>query len=213
MIKLKICGMREPANIDEVASLAPDYMGFIFYNKTPRYVGDAFRVSGNFPASVKKVGVFVNETTPVIRKRAHDNGIDIVQLHGSETAAQCTELQAAGLTTIKVFSVDDSFDFAATKPYRSVVDYFLFDTKGKYHGGNAKTFDWSILQRYDQELPFFLSGGLSPDNISSIVSLAGMNIHALDLNSGVEISPGFKDIGKITDVKHILNTTFKQVKK
>ena len=87
-----------------------------------------------------------------------------------------------------------------TKPYRDVVDYFLFDTKGKYYGGNAKAFNWEILRRYDQEVPFFLSGGLSPDNVNTLGNIQKMNLHALDLNSGVEVSPGIKDLEKIKTV-------------
>ena len=126
--------------------------------------------------------------------------LDFVQLHGNESPAQCDELKATGLGVIKVFSIDDDFNFELTKPYRKVVDYFLFDTKGKYYGGNAKTFNWKILERYDQEIPFFLSGGLSPENVNALGDIVKMNLHALDLNSGVEISPGLKDIEKIRTI-------------
>ncbi|HET6544809.1 MAG TPA: phosphoribosylanthranilate isomerase, partial [Chryseolinea sp.] len=129
--------------------------------------------------------------------------LDFVQLHGDESPAQCDELKATGLGIIKVFSIDDDFNFDLTKPYREVVDYFLFDTKGKYYGGNAKAFNWKVLDAYDQEVPFFLSGGLSPDNVNALGDVQKMNLHALDLNSGVEVSPGFKDIEKIKTIMSV----------
>ncbi len=133
-------------------------------------------------------------------QRASSLKLDFAQLHGNETPEQCDELKATRLGVIKVFSLDDHFNFDVTKPYRDVVDYFLFDTKGKYYGGNAKAFNWENLRRYDQEVPFFLSGGLSPDNVNTLGNIQKMNLHALDLNSGVEISPGIKDLEKIKTV-------------
>ena len=189
-----------PENITAVASLRPQYLGFIFYPKSPRFVGESFDIPANLPASIKRVGVFVNESNAVIIAKSQSLKLDLVQLHGNESPEQCDELKATGLGVIKVFSVDDDFNFDLTKPYREVVDYFLFDTKGKYYGGNAKTFNWKILRQYDQEVPFFLSGGLSPDNVNTLGDIQKMNLHALDLNSGVEISPGIKDLEKIKTV-------------
>ena len=186
--------MRDPENILAVASLRPQYLGFIFYPKSPRFVGESFDIPGNLPASIKRVGVFVNEANAVIIAKSRSLKLDLAQLHGHESPAQCDELKAAGLGVIKVFSIDDDFNFDLIKPYRKVVNYFLFDTKGKYYGGNAKTFNWEILGKYDQEVPFFLSGGLSPDNVNTLGDIQRMNLHALDLNSGVEISPGLKDL-------------------
>jgi phosphoribosylanthranilate isomerase len=100
-----------------------------------------------------------------------------------------------------VFAVDDEMDFSCTKPYRDTCDFFLFDTKGKYYGGNARTFNWTILTKYDQQIPFFLSGGIGPDNVMEVNELKGMNLHAIDINSGVEISPGVKDVGQIIRLK------------
>ncbi|HEX8060911.1 MAG TPA: phosphoribosylanthranilate isomerase [Cyclobacteriaceae bacterium] len=193
MIKLKICGMRDAANIKAVAELRPDYMGFIFYEKSPRFVGHEFKVSG-----VNAVGVFVNESTQKILEK----GVEIVQLHGDEPASQVDELKGEGLSVIKAFSVDDNFDFTKTKNYKA--DYFLFDTKGKYYGGNAKTFNWKKLEEYDQRTPFFLSGGLNADNLKDLDILKGMNLHAIDLNSGVEDAPGIKNIEKIKSVMSCL---------
>jgi phosphoribosylanthranilate isomerase len=196
----------------DVASLSPDYMGFIFYNKSPRFVGEDFLLPKDFPGSIKRAGVFVNEATDKIKRIASRLRLDFVQLHGDESPGQCDELKSAGIRIIKVFSIDESFDFTKTKSYQSSSDYFLFDTKGKYYGGNASPFDWSMLNRYDQKIPFFLSGGLSPDNIGQVAQLAEMNIHALDINSGVEISAGVKSIEKIKEVYTILNNNIKTPK-
>ena len=192
--------MRDAENIAAVASLGPQYLGFIFYPKSPRFVGENFDIPANLPASIASVGVFVNESSAVIMAKRKSSKLDFVQLHGNESPAQCDELKATGLGVIKVFSIDDKFNFDVTKPYRDVVDYFLFDTKGKYYGGNANTFNWKILRKYDQAVPFFLSGGLSPDNVNTLGDIQKMNLHALDLNSGVEISPGLKDLKKVETI-------------
>jgi phosphoribosylanthranilate isomerase len=175
-IKIKICGMREADNIQQVASLLPDYLGFIFYSKSPRFVGNDFKVPVSLTPSIHRVGVFVNESTQFILMKAKSAGFSFVQLHGNESPDQAAALQDSGLQVIKVFSVGDDFNFAVTKAYEKTSN---------------------ILNQYDQQIPFFLSGGLSPENLEGIKDLHHMNIHALDLNSGVEISPGVKDPNKI----------------
>jgi phosphoribosylanthranilate isomerase len=194
--------MRDADNILQVAALRPAYMGFIFYAKSPRFVGESFVLPAGFPAEIKKVGVFVNASAETMLATAARVGLDALQLHGHESVEVCREVKAAGLEVINVFSVDDDFDFASTQPYRAVADYFLFDTKGKYYGGNAQAFDWSVLRRYDQEVPFFLSGGLTPANVADAVALEGLNLYALDVNSGVETAPGKKDIRLIQQLKN-----------
>ena len=195
--------MRDAENILQVASLRPDYMGFIFYPKSPRFTGSDFRIPEGFPPFIKRVGVFVDEKNETIEQLAIQHKLTHLQLHGHESPAHCGELKAKGYVTIKVFSVSDDFDFKATRAYRDVADYFLFDTKGKFYGGNAQTFNWQILQRYDQQVPFFLSGGITPENVSGILALHDMNLHAIDVNSGVEKAPGVKDLDKLT----LLNTS------
>lgn len=204
-IKMKVCGMRERYNIAEVSQLRPDYMGFIFYRETPRYVGDDFSIPDDFPSFIRRVGVFVNEDTDTIVRRVEQFGLDLVQLHGSEPVAQCAELKNRGVDVIKVFAVGELMDFRPTKAYERYVDFFLFDTKGKYFGGNSKTFNWEVLHRYDQAVPFFLSGGIDPFNAQEILSLQGLNLHAVDINSGVEIRPALKDSKKIKEIRSILN--------
>lgn len=204
-IALKVCGNRD--NIVEVASLNPDYMGFIFYEPSPRHVGVDFKMPV-LPKSIKKVGVFVNEEVEVIKKLVAKFKLDFVQLHGSESVEDCQTLKRFGVGVIKVFSIDTTFDFDTTAPYEGVVDYFLFDTKGKFYGGNAIPFDWNLLVNFHQRVPFFLGGGLTQENISGIRNLSTMNLHAIDVNSGVEDSPGLKNIVKIESVLEILNSKF-----
>ncbi len=199
-IKIKVCGMRDSENITQVTTLGPDYMGFIFYSPSPRYVGADFKLLDKMAAPITRVGVFVNAGNDEILEQSRIVGFDHVQLHGNEGVEQAAALRDSGLKVIKVFSVDDDFDFMRTKQFVRVVDFFLFDTKGKLHGGNARAFDWKVLSRYDQEVPFFLSGGISPENVNDITSLEGMNLYALDVNSGVEESPGLKDLKKLKTV-------------
>jgi phosphoribosylanthranilate isomerase len=202
MIKVKICGMKDAENIRAVAGLHPHYMGFIFYKNSPRYVGDDFQLDES--DVTESVGVFVNEAKGEILKRLNSINSNIAQLHGNETPMQCDDLKSRGITVIKVFSIDDDFDFKTVEPYEEVSDYFLFDTKGKLYGGNARAFNWDKLKEYDQSIPFFLSGGLNPENVKQIHVLDNMNIHAIDLNSGVEDSPGIKNIEKIKSVMSCL---------
>jgi phosphoribosylanthranilate isomerase len=202
-LKLKVCGMRDVENIQQVSSVQPDYMGFIFYPKSPRYVGKDFAIPNDFPKSIKRVGVFVNETIEYILETVDRYDLDYVQLHGNESVEQCYSIKNSQIGVIKVFSVDSEFDFASTSKFTKATDFFLFDTKGKLYGGNAVAFDWNVLKKYDQQVPFFLSGGLSPENLHAVESLAGMNMHALDLNSGIETSPGLKDMQRFREVKRI----------
>lgn len=201
-MKLKVCGMRDEVNIAEVASLRPDYMGFIFYPNSKRYVGDNFIVPETLPSEIARVGVFVDEEKSVILQKAAVSQLRYIQLHGSETAEFCSDLKANGLGVIKAFGVDIRFDFNNLAPYRHVVDFFLFDARGEMAGGNGITFDWRSLQRYDQKVPFFLSGGISPENITDVRDLKNMNLHAVDINSGVEIRPGIKDPARIRDLQN-----------
>jgi phosphoribosylanthranilate isomerase len=196
-LKLKVCGIRDSENILNVAKLGPDYMGFIFYPQSKRFVGENFLVPKEFPTSIKRVGVFVNENYSEMMRLVEKYRLDLVQLHGGESVAVCRQIRSQGIGVIKVFSVDGAFDMESTRAIENDVDFFLFDTKTSGHGGSGKVFDWQLLKKYNQRVPFFLSGGISAENISEVKFLSGMNIHAVDVNSGVESSPGMKDIEKI----------------
>nr|WP_314836004.1 phosphoribosylanthranilate isomerase [uncultured Flavobacterium sp.] len=195
-MKLKICGMKYPDNILEVGSLLPDYMGFIFWEKSARYFDG---IMPDLPKSIKKVGVFVNESTEVILAKAQKYNLQAIQLHGQESVAFCSDLKSkidTSVEIIKVFSVADDFDFEVLNAFETVCDYFLFDTKGKLPGGNGTTFDWKVLAKYPSEKPFFLSGGIGLEEIKSIeeISKTNLPIYAIDINSKFEIESGLKNI-------------------
>jgi phosphoribosylanthranilate isomerase len=196
-MKIKICGMRDQENMRSVAALSPDFMGFIFYPESSRWVGEDFEITSDFPMEVKRVGVFVNATTLEIIEKVSRHRLDFVQLHGEESVEQCEELKQQGVGIIKVFSVGNDFDFKKTHPYKNDVNYFLFDTKGNKYGGNGIAFDWSILKRYDLHVPYFLSGGLNQENSRTAIEMKLQQMVGLDFNSGVEISPGIKNAGII----------------
>lgn len=187
---IKICGMKFPKNICEIGALQPDFMGFIFYPKSKRFVGDNFSVSSleKLPKNIKKVAVFVNKNTNKVIEIVNQYGFDLVQLHGNESVETCAILKQKGIQIIKVFSVDNYFDFNETLPYETVCDYFLFDTKTDTYGGSGKAFDWQILEKYTLLKPFFLSGGLSYDNIGKIKFNNYPMLKGLDFNSKLEDS-------------------------
>ena len=198
-MRLKVCGMRDTDNIRDLLSLQPDYMGIIFYDKSPRNAEGIIeeKVIKDFPESTRKVGVFVNASFDFIMDKVNRFGLDMLQLHGEEPVELVKELKAEGIKVIKVFGVDDDFDFAVLKPYKNEVDFFLFDTKSKQRGGTGVQFNWNKLEEYDQEVPFFLSGGISNESIKSLGQLKGLNIHAIDVNSKYELEPGLKNIEEL----------------
>ena len=206
-MKLKICGMKYPDNILEVGSLLPDYMGFIFWDKSARYFDGTLPT---LPQSIKKTGVFVNANVEEIIEKVTKYDLQAVQLHGHESIAFCQELKntlAKSIEIIKVFSVDSEFDFNQLEPYETVCDYFLFDTKGKLPGGNGTTFDWKVLEQYPSQKPFFLSGGIGLDEIDLVKQIlkTDLPIYAIDVNSKFEIEAGLKDKEKLDRFKQKIN--------
>lgn len=205
-LKLKVCGMRDSDNIRQLARLAPDYIGFIFYPNSKRYASDLdVALLGSLPSGIKKTGVFVNSTYQEVVKKIETYHLDAVQLHGAENPEFCMKIQALDIQVIKAFGIDNRFDFNILSEYKDVVDYFLFDTKTKEHGGSGKAFDWELLQLYTLDKPFFLSGGLSTENLAEIKNIQDTRLYALDLNSRFELEPGLKDIEKLTAVFNEIN--------
>lgn len=202
-LSIKICGMKFHQNILNVSKIDPDYMGFIFYQDSPRFVGHEFELP-YLAERIKKVGVFVNERVDFILSTAKKYKLNFVQLHGIETVENCFKIKSSGLGVIKAFSIGDDFNFDSVKQYHGAVDYMLFDRAGKYHGGNGLSFNWGQLRNYDQQTPFFLSGGISPGNIQLVESITNLNLHAIDINSGGEYSPGLKSISVIKKMKKIV---------
>lgn len=186
----------------EVAALQPDYLGFIFYDKSPRNIDV---IIPSLPLNIKKVGVFVNATAEEILQKVAKYGLNMVQLHGQENPELCLHLKNLTIGVIKVFGVDENFDFCTLEPYESSCDYYLFDTKGKLPGGNGYTFDWEVLEDYPSDKPYFLSGGIGMENIDEILTFLyrpeSKYCHALDVNSRFETKPGLKNITKIKEFK------------
>ena len=212
-MRLKVCGMREAENIRQLLALQPDFMGFIFYEKSSRFVGEELdeELLKSFPHTTRKVGVFVNATTSYILENYKKYNLDYVQLHGEELPDFCRNLKLKGVNIIKAFSVDENFYFGKLQNYKPYCDFFLFDTKGQERGGNGTTFDWSILNKYDNEKPFFLAGGIDLENAHKALEIQNLKVYALDVNSKFEISPALKDIQKLDELIKIIKPELVEV--
>ncbi|GCC49954.1 phosphoribosylanthranilate isomerase [Chryseotalea sanaruensis] len=202
---VKVCGMREAQNCQAVTSCKPDLMGFIFYEKSPRFVGHNFTMPELLSNDVKRVGVFVNESVDEMVKLADQHRLDFVQLHGDENADFAKALYEKHIKVIKAFRVDEHFDFNTTQSYTPYVDYFLFDTKGQHYGGNAMRFNWDLLQQYKGKTPFLLSGGIKQEHMNEVSAFKHSQFVGIDINSGVELSPGVKSIEKVKEIIQELN--------
>ncbi|MEN8880979.1 MAG: phosphoribosylanthranilate isomerase [Polaribacter sp.] len=227
-MKLKVCGMKFTENMQQVAALQPDYLGFIFYEKSKRNFEG---IIPELPKEIKKTGVFVNEYIEIVVSLVEEYRLDAIQLHGDESVSYILDLkqQLANnralfieenkqikkkknqhyiskkeVEIIKVFGIKDEFNFSALQPYLDVVDYFLFDTKGKERGGNGVKFDWSVLENYPYKKPFFLSGGISLNDLEQlqIVLKSNLPIYALDVNSKFESKPGVKKTEELEKFKN-----------
>ena len=191
---IKVCGMREAENIREVEALGIDWMGFIFWPKSSRYVSER---PAYLPTRCKRVGVFVNEEVEQVKRIADDYELNFIQLHGSESPDYVRRLRMVcgnSTTAIKAFNIATIEDLETTKAYEGIVDYFLFDTKGKCVGGNGEKFDWSVLDNYVDETPFLLSGGIGPDDAGRVKTFHHSQCIGIDLNSRFEVKPGVKDV-------------------
>lgn len=199
-MKLKVCGMKEITNIRALAEIKPDWMGMIFYDKSPRFPSN-LTPQDIQSINIQKVGVFVKEKKEKIQELVSRWKLDYVQLHGDETVEEVKRLKEVGLKIIKVFRVSNklSDDWGQYVPF---VDYFLFDTKkaGAY-GGTGEKFDWTLLKDYNGEVPYLLSGGVESNDIPAIKELKLAKCIGIDVNSKVEISPGLKDLKKIKNIK------------
>jgi phosphoribosylanthranilate isomerase len=199
-MKLKVCGMREPNNIAALSDLQPDYMGFIFWAPSSRYVNET---TPKLDQRIKKTGIFVDASVDYIQSSISTHQLQAVQLHGKETPNYCQLIQGFGVEVIKAFSVKNVFDFSTLEAYESSCDFFLFDTKGALPGGNGYTFDWSLLKEYPSQKPFFLSGGIGLENTQEIKELLNTDLplFAIDVNSKFELAPGLKKIEELKQFK------------
>ena len=229
-MKLKVCGMKYLENIEQVVGLQPDYLGFIFYEKSKRNFEG---IIPEFSKSIKKTGVFVNEYVEIVISLVEEYRLDAIQLHGDESLEYVADLKNQlrerralfidenkqikkkknkhyisenEVELIKVFGIKDEFNFDILSPYLEVVDFFLFDTKGKERGGNGTKFDWSILEKYPFKKPFFLSGGIGLEDVEDIQKIVKLDlpIYALDINSKFESKPGLKNINEVKKFKNTL---------
>lgn len=195
---IKICGMADIDNISKILFLEPDFMGFIFYPKSPRYVVGKLKpeMLSIIPDNVKRVGVFVNSSEAEMRQIAKSYGLKVIQLHGEEKPTVCKRLREEGYEVIKAFSIETEQDFEKVWAYEEFVDYYLFDTKTPGYGGSGQEFDWQLILRQPIRKPWFLSGGICQENI---VAASQTGAAVIDLNSKFEVSPGIKDYDKLKE--------------
>ncbi|MBQ6064573.1 MAG: phosphoribosylanthranilate isomerase [Prevotella sp.] len=219
---IKVCGMRDTDNIRAVSELDIDLMGFIFWPQSPRFVRMISSQAGIIPDyslerlkkgqgkddspanRIKRVGVFVDDMPQSIITRVYNYDLDYVQLHGEESRVMIENFRRsvdpdikAGIKVIKTISVEKPEDVDKYKEYVGVVDLFLFDTKCDCAGGSGEQFDWSVLERYDGDVPFLLSGGIGPDDVEKIKAFNHPQFAGIDLNSHFETEPGVKDVDKL----------------
>lgn len=203
---LKVCGMRDADNIASVAALAPDYLGFIFYGRSPRYVGEMpSETLRKVPSSICKVGVFVDSAPEYIRETVDRYGLDMVQLHGGESLRLCREIRKM-CPVIKAFRVRQAADLRSVVKYAGVCDFFLFDTPADGFGGSGRQFDWSVLSDFESPLPFFLSGGIGPGDADRIGLFGHPALAAVDVNSRFETAPGVKDVALLAEFIRKMNS-------
>ncbi len=205
---IKVCGMRDRASLQSITELPVDALGFIFHPGSPRYVGDDTPLAEDLqvllPRAMVRIGVFVNESPEVILAQTRRFRLDGLQLHGAETPEDLHEIlhifQEAGMRLpflIKAFAINGTFPFPVTAPYTDLCRYFLFDTAGVAPGGNGLAFSWDLLDQYTDNTPFFLAGGIGPDDAPAILNLQHPMLAGVDLNSRFETAPGKKDIDQL----------------
>jgi len=209
-MKIKVCGTRQPENIEALIQMPIDYIGFIFHPASPRFAGAVDELGkwvrgheADF-GDTKRVGVFVNAEIDEILNKVHDYRLDLVQLHGDERPEYCRELAGFWLVSsmrkaglIKAFSIGGDFDFSQLAAYESTCSLFLFDAAGETRGGTGKVFDWSLLDNYQGTTPFLLAGGIGPEAIDTIRRFPHPLFAGVDINSRFETAPGLKNVEQV----------------
>ncbi len=199
-MKIKICGLRAHKNIEALTALSPDYMGFIFYPESKRFVGKlSIYTPGIIPDGIKKVGVFVDEKKERIEELIMTYNLNTIQLHGNESPELCDYFHRQGIEVIKAFGISGADDFNPCDAYNEKCSLFLFDTRTRNHGGSGRKFNWLILDSYQETTPFFLSGGIGQDDTELIKQIKHQYFAGIDINSCFESEPGIKDVEKIKE--------------
>jgi phosphoribosylanthranilate isomerase len=202
-MRVKVCGMTDIDQVNQLSDMGVEFCGFIFYPKSPRYVFKHMPAVSikKIKSNINKVGVFVNASTEDILQTVDDCGLYLVQLHGDESPRACERISDY-VSVIKAFrlSEDDNILWKI-KDYQDVVDMFLFDTEGVGYGGTGKKFNWEALMDLNINKPFFISGGIQPEDVAALQAFSknkvGKDLFAVDVNSKFEITPGYKDMEKV----------------
>ena len=187
--------MRDSENIRAIEQTKADLMGFIFHPKSPRFVAS---LPEYMPKKQKRVGVFVNASLEQILAKAQKFSLEYIQLHGDEPPAFCSELKNRGLKVIRDLRIANADDIIRAESY-NMADLMIFDTKTELYGGSGKKFNWQLLENYKGCVPFLLSGGIRSDTFEEIKAFFHPQFAGIDLNSGFEISPALKDVGKLNN--------------
>lgn len=205
-MKIKVCGMKLRENIAAIDRLQPDYLGFIFFEGSKRCVKGTLAPGDLESTSAKRAGVFVDQRAEEVEAAVKEYNLHAVQLHGNESPGECRYFKRMGIEVIKAFSIEKGLDLLLARSYADCCDLFLFDAKGKEAGGNGISFDWRVLEKYDSHVPFFLSGGIGPENISDVMKIKDARLFGIDINSKAEHSPGIKDPAKVEQMISIIKS-------
>ncbi len=207
--KIKICGITNLEDARYASGKFVDYLGFIFYDKSPRYIEPAMAGAIiNWLEGPKKVGVFVNQSIDEVNQIAKESGLDLVQLHGDESVEYCELIDKPVIKVLHI-TPETSIDELKYKveSYSDVAQYFLFDTKiDALWGGTGKTFDWEMLAELSNKIPFFVAGGLNTDNMQNAIETTSP--YAVDVSSSLEEEPGIKDYDKIDALMDVMNNVW-----
>jgi phosphoribosylanthranilate isomerase len=201
-MRVKVCGMTQLTQVDQLEKLGATFAGFIFYPRSPRYVLRYMTTTQlKKENNINKVGVFVNAGADEVLQMVDECRLHMVQLHGDETPKYCEKISDY-VSVVKAFRLSDNDSIEwMVKPYMDVCDMFLFDTMGVGYGGTGKKFDWTLLNNQNIGKPFFLSGGIEPNDEPALTEFAktdaAKGLFAIDINSQFESSPGVKDLNKV----------------
>lgn len=206
MLQLKVCGINDSNTLIELNDLKPNYLGFIFYDQSPRFLSLNETVFKNINSEILKIGVFVNDTCLNVAEKCKVFNLQGVQLHGDESVEYVIQLKTLlpDLIISKAFLIDPAFDFNQLVNYADLVNYFLFDSKSEQYGGSGKKFDWQRLEEYTINTPFFLSGGIEFNDLNKLKEINHPQFMGVDINSKFEIVPGVKNIELIKKFKEQL---------